>query len=234
MANGNGMAPNGISLFGILFPETRRQLQRIEQDVLRVEEEVLGQPGVVELAPVSPAPAPSGMPSPVISLPLDPEVLSRMIVMARQYGYVQTGIFTITQAVPAGSAPPLGLPVVVAVPPLPGTVTVFLEPMVVTSTYASPLIVVDVNIDGVDVTPPPYEFRFVEPRDTVSLGQFYYIARGVVVTLYNYTDTDITISMKADVAAIDSEFFFRTYMRLISIDVEYMERMARWGGGTTS
>jgi len=164
-------------------------------------------------APVSPAP--------VVAIPVDPEVVNRILTFARFLGVAQTVLFTVSLSAPSGQTTTFSF----AIPQ--NKVDLFVQPGRVVTNYASPSLLVDLRIDGTDLTPPPFEAALVEPALEVDLGQFYFAQNQIQINVTNNSGTTAEVSASLGVLRIDQDFFFnKFYVPLVRKQVALAEQYA--------
>jgi hypothetical protein len=173
----------------------------------------------------TPPPSASGAavsPTPVVAIPVDPEVVNRILTFARFLGVAQTVLFTVSLTCPPGPTPTTFSFQIPA-----NKVDLFVQSGRVVTDYASPSLLVDLNIDGADLTPPPFEAALVEPSLPIELGQFYYAQSGIQLNITNQTQTTAHVSASLGVLRLDQDFFFnRFYQPLIRRQVELAQQYA--------
>lgn len=162
----------------------------------------------------------AGVPSSSLMLPFDPETLSRLLVFARFLGVSTATELSVSLAVPGD-----GTPVIFTYNPPPGYVLLFVGKALVSTTYASNLLTLDISIDGNDITPPPNEYALVNATQFVSLGQWYYLQRALKLTNTNNTGVTAQVSMQGSVILVDSRFFQKVYLPLVKLDIEAMQSL---------
>ena len=154
-----------------------------------------------------------------LSLPLDPEVLNRLLTVARFLGKTVAGVFSLSVTAKGD-----GTPAILATYPYPNTVNLFLEDLYWTTSYASPLVRVQAVIDGTVVTTPT-DLGLASATGRIALGQFYYVQQSALFTVVNTSGTDATVSVQADGMVIDADFWRQFYVPLLTKDIEAMEGM---------
>lgn len=198
-------------------------LAEIRDDLAAISQRLEAVAGALAAIPTATAGSPSSgtrlpIPLPALNLPLSPIVLNEMINAANMPGVSKLGAWKLTVNVPAGQT------VVVSVPVLPGTVTVFAAPMKVTATYYSANITADVLVDGYDITPYP-EYALTGD-DQIEFGQYYYMRIGMQGTITNNTATNTLITFGVEVMAIQRDFFETFYRPLIEYSVDTLKSLA--------
>jgi hypothetical protein len=161
-----------------------------------------------------------------IGLPFSPEMLTEMLFAApKEMALGIKGIFTITVTVPAASGPTPGQYILTLVPP-PGYVTLFVSAFSFTATYYDPSITLDANIDGVDFTPPPYEFSFAS-AGTLESAKYSYVTSAAILTMTNPTTTPTTVTGKFEVIAIERNLFqSQFWLPLITLGINTVKAIA--------
>ena len=163
------------------------------------------------------------VPAQAAPVPLDPEVLNRLLAFARYLGKTTVGLFSLQASVAAGGS------TVVDVVPYAGTVTLYLEDLLVDTTLTDPGLTFEAVVDGHLITQPlPVSLTAAQMR--LSLGQFYYFDQGVQVTLTNATNTDAQVTLLSNSIVIEAEFFNSFYLALVEANIKSLEGLAAGGG----
>ncbi|HEY3367783.1 MAG TPA: hypothetical protein VGK74_22220 [Symbiobacteriaceae bacterium] len=153
-----------------------------------------------------------------IQLPLSVRTLNEMINAVNIPGTVQMGVWKLSVLVPAGQTVTVNQPV------LPGTVTAFAEPLGVAASYYSPGIVAQVLVDDHQVTVA--QSYAVTGEDKISMGQHYFMERGMTGVITNNTATPSLITFTVEALAINSDFFSKFYRPLLDWSYDQLRRLA--------
>lgn len=176
------------------------------------------------------APGAGVAPQASLNQALDPNVLNRLLMVARFLGKVQGSLMSVTIDVPGN-----GVPVDFIFTPPAGYVLLYVSDTLLSTTYASAALLVDILIDGEDVTPPPAEFALVNAQQLANPGQFYYLENELKATLTNGSGVDAQVTMQASIAFIDADYFHHQfYLPLIQADIERMEALVAAAQGAGS
>jgi hypothetical protein len=159
------------------------------------------------------------VPLPALTLPISPKILNEMLNAANIPGVSKMGVWKLDVTVPAGST------VEVTFPVLPGTVHVFMAPLGVSATFYSDLISADVDVDGMDVTPSPYEYP-ITGADEIELGQYFYMRTGMQARITNGSTTTTTITFAVQAMAIQKDFFESLYPVILNFGVNLLRELA--------
>jgi hypothetical protein len=177
--------------------------------------------------PAPPVPGAPASPQAVVAIPVDPEVVNRILTFARFLGVAQTVMFTVSLTCPTGTTTAFSFQVPT------NKVDLFVQAGRVVTDYTSPYLTVDLDIDGQDLTPPPFEAALVEPVIPVELGQFYYAQSGIQLNINNTSGTTAHVSASLGVLRIDQDFFFnKFYQPLIRRQVALAQQYAAGGAAS--
>ena len=171
-------------------------------------------------APLPSAPGAPVSPMPVVTIPVDPEVVNRILTFARFLGKAKTVIFTLSASAPSGQATTFLL----TIPQ--NEVDLLVQPGRVVTNYTNPSLLVDLWIDGTKLT-VPYEAALVEPALEVDFGQFYFAQNQIQIVITNDSGTTAEVSTSLGVLRIDQDFFFnKFYVPLVNKQVAVAEQYA--------
>lgn len=215
------------NLFEKIFtPDVMAELQQIQykdQLILRFLQLAFGAKVPPGTEPPTAAPPAGSSPIaavPVIPMTFDPEVINRLLVMARFLGVAESKIMMLQHTVTAGSTVNIVLPVTQ------GKVMLFFGGLDITTDYVSNSLTAVITADGQAITPAPYEYVFSRDTDTIKLGEFYYLERSLIGTITNDSNTDAVITWKANVILIDGDFFHnKFYVPLITKAIQAVENL---------
>lgn len=166
----------------------------------------------------------------VLSLPFDPRRLTETIYAAPKERNLKTdkGVFAISATVPASSGGIPGTHTLTLNPPT-GYVTLFVSPFSFTASYYSPDILVDLNMDGYDLTTPPYEYSLANAGQLNS-ALYSYITQYATITFTNNTTTPTTATATFEVLAVDANAFEReVWLPQVRESIAALESTAQGG-----
>lgn len=221
-----GVGEEQITAQGVQVEESALSVLKDIRDALQLQ--AAGVPSGSQ-APAPGAPAQSNIPY-VLSLPFDPRRLTETIYAAPKERNLKTlkTVANVTVTVPAASGVTPGTYTITLTPPV-GEVTLFVSPFSFTANHYSPEILVDLSLDGYDITIKPYEYSLANAGSLQS-ALYSYITQYAKVTFTNYTSAPSTVTATFETLSIDAAAFNDTiWLPQVREGLDALEATAKSG-----